>query len=59
MKKFIILACALVISLLSIYYAIYFKGFYIDFHPDAKISVNAKIENDQILSVLSNNNQGS
>lgn len=49
MKKFIVLACALVLSLLSVYYAIYFKGFYIDFHPDKEISVYAKIENNQIL----------
>lgn len=49
MKKFIIFATVTLLALFSIFYAIYFEGFYIDFNPDKQITVNAKIENNQIF----------
>lgn len=42
MKKFIIMAIMLVLCLLGLRYAVYYGGFYIDFHPDAAVTVQSK-----------------
>lgn len=42
MKKYTLTAVMLVICLLGLRYMVYYTGFYIDFHPDATVTVQAK-----------------
>lgn len=44
MKKFLISSVILLLCLLGIFYAIYFKGFYIDFEQNAEITTTTKVE---------------
>lgn len=48
MKKFILTAVLLVLCLLGLRYAIYYGGFYIDFHPNTAITVQSKTEGKTI-----------
>lgn len=42
MKKFTLMAVMLVICLLGLRYAVYYAGFYIDFHPDVPVTVQSR-----------------
>ncbi len=48
MRKFIITAVMLVLSVLGLRYAVYYGGFYIDFHPDRPVTTQWRTENKKI-----------
>lgn len=48
MKKFAFTAVMLVLCLLGLGYAVYYGGFYIDFHPDKPVTVQSKTEGKTI-----------
>ncbi len=49
MKKFIIAACVLVLLLLAGLYAVYYKGFYLNWNPDAPVTVSFRTNDDGLL----------
>lgn len=49
MKRFMIAAAAAALCLTVLYYAFYYRGFYLDFHPEAFVSAAAKTQDGEIL----------
>lgn len=49
MKKFLIAAAVAAIFLLGLRYAVYYGGFYLDFHPDEPVEISAKTDGKEIL----------
>ena len=48
MKKFIAIACAVVLAIFAVYYAYYHMGMYIDTDPDAPVTTFMKTDSDTI-----------
>lgn len=49
MKKFLLGAVILALAFLGLRYVIYYKGFYIDLHPDVAVEISVKTEDKTLL----------
>lgn len=49
MRKFLIAIGCIGLTLAAVWYAVYYQGVYIDFHPDAPVTVAAKTAGDALM----------